>query len=123
MLRTLSLLYNSSRTAKSTGTCVTARTYVLCGGKVEQGHSRRTRTSDTRYVPPLPLDVFEMVIREAWLDDSFEENIALFLALTYMRDASWRRSLLLIAWKHVVCRTIPELPLYLRLRYGSLLGD
>jgi hypothetical protein len=86
-------------------------TYVLCGGKVEQEHSCRTRASETRYVPLLPLDVFEMVIREACL------------ALTYMRDASWRRSLLLIAWKHVVCRTIPELRFYLRLRYGSLLGD
>jgi hypothetical protein len=98
-------------------------TYVLCGGKIEQGHSRRTRASEKCIVPPLPLDVFEMIIREAWLDESFEENIALFLALTYTRDASWRRSLLLIACKHVVCRTIPELRFYLRLRYGTLLED
>jgi hypothetical protein len=71
--------------------------------------------------PSLPADVLGMIIREAWLDETFPDRTVLYLSLIFMRDRMLLQTLLRLAWKHPVCRTFTEFRFYLRLRYGSLL--
>lgn len=77
----------------------------------------------TVYNSPLPYEILEMIICEAWLDQSCPDRLALYRVFTLTRDARCLNLLLDIAWKWVICFTAQEFRLYLRLRFGSKLKD
>jgi hypothetical protein len=69
-----------------------------------------------------PFEVSELIVREAWLDESYYRRMRLYRAFTMTKDPRWLRALASIAWKYVVCFSVPEFRFYLRLRFGPLLS-
>jgi hypothetical protein len=48
--------------------------------------------------------------------------MVLYRVFVLTRDPRWIRILLATAWKYVICFSVPEFRLYLRLRFGSWLS-